>query len=1060
MGPAQFFSDACALLVEHPPMPSVTHVVAHLFREIESAVRAVLEGPGAGVGATGSRHRAKILAVLDDLGIEATSSAALFWLGFAGEDSPSNLAGRAHRSALDPPRALDEDFLEIVQQFELVLDVVLDRFEVNFVTVFAQIDELLEIEAPTRANAKTLRQNRPSVYAVAHEFFSRASAAWVGPLTTEGFFLSPPPVVEEDGQISYEPWPAGDYLARIAGDGVADVVDVALAIPPTDNPFVNRNVVQVALRVSPDAARRLVLSIVRGLGSRYGVRIPYEVGQVVERLALGNITSEALHLARALLSGLAQSARARDLAMYDFGRILRDHVPALARAAGRPALVLLCDLFDLLQEGDGARYRRPEGDDGSLVWRSRLDDDGGRGETDIEHAIVNAVRDTAITIAEQGDEAASAVITELERRPWLIMRRLALHTLSSLQATGSELAAARLCDRTLAADLRVEPEYVALLARRGAISIGAEHLQAFLAVVEDASSLLGSDDQDAIDDWTIRRLHPMQAVLPSDWAARLRALATKFQLADGTALAELDRVPARPSWEVASGPVAQSDLAAMPTAELVEFLRNWEPDPTDWRPLGPTALNGELSAAIERDAARRSADAATFIGLPAVYVGAVVSGLWQAVQAGREMHWSGLVDLATWISQEAERELGTVDANREREWRRPRCDLMRLLRAALNRPTSDLPAEHESMIWSILESACADPDPAPTREEATASGNGFGSPRSLSLAENAVRPLAIRAAIGFGMRLRRRDPDANLDAVLNLLDHHINMWAEPALAVRSVFGERFAALLWMAPAWTRANATKIFPADDTGRLLLDASWEGFLASGQVPATAPVLLPDVYQTMVRRPAKSNHDRDWDPYFLLGCHLVLFLREGTLSLDGQDQLLRTFYSQASADTADRIMFTTSTTLDRPEIPETEIQALTAWWDFRVAKLKGTGTAGELAHFGRWFASEKFDVKWSFAQLVIALQRAGTVDSESAVLERLAGLADSHPSDCLSVLEELITPNTEGWRLSASQKHLETVLRHGTAGDEVDYKRSQRLISRLALHHGVRLRHLLRP
>jgi hypothetical protein len=49
-GPAAFFIDACALLAEQPPHRTVTHVVAHLLREVESAVRSVLEPPGAGAG--------------------------------------------------------------------------------------------------------------------------------------------------------------------------------------------------------------------------------------------------------------------------------------------------------------------------------------------------------------------------------------------------------------------------------------------------------------------------------------------------------------------------------------------------------------------------------------------------------------------------------------------------------------------------------------------------------------------------------------------------------------------------------------------------------------------------------------------------------------------------------------------------------------------------------------------------------------------------------------------------------------------------------------------------
>lgn len=41
-GPARFFRDACELVAQGPALPSVTHLVAHLLREVESAVRSIL----------------------------------------------------------------------------------------------------------------------------------------------------------------------------------------------------------------------------------------------------------------------------------------------------------------------------------------------------------------------------------------------------------------------------------------------------------------------------------------------------------------------------------------------------------------------------------------------------------------------------------------------------------------------------------------------------------------------------------------------------------------------------------------------------------------------------------------------------------------------------------------------------------------------------------------------------------------------------------------------------------------------------------------------------------
>jgi hypothetical protein len=40
-GAAHFYADACELLQQRPPMWTVTHLVGHLVREVESATRHV-----------------------------------------------------------------------------------------------------------------------------------------------------------------------------------------------------------------------------------------------------------------------------------------------------------------------------------------------------------------------------------------------------------------------------------------------------------------------------------------------------------------------------------------------------------------------------------------------------------------------------------------------------------------------------------------------------------------------------------------------------------------------------------------------------------------------------------------------------------------------------------------------------------------------------------------------------------------------------------------------------------------------------------------------------------
>jgi hypothetical protein len=72
--------------------------VAHLLREVESAVRSVLQPPAGSPGSGGGdTHQASNIAVLNELGISVDEPVAQFWLGLTGDGNPSGLAMRAHR---------------------------------------------------------------------------------------------------------------------------------------------------------------------------------------------------------------------------------------------------------------------------------------------------------------------------------------------------------------------------------------------------------------------------------------------------------------------------------------------------------------------------------------------------------------------------------------------------------------------------------------------------------------------------------------------------------------------------------------------------------------------------------------------------------------------------------------------------------------------------------------------------------------------------------------------------------------------------------------------------
>src|SRR4051812_11346781 len=84
-GPAAFYRDICRIMADPAGLESASHVVSHLLREIESALRDALEPIGAWHGKVS--HRDEILQILRGLGIPEDDRLAHAWLSLAGKDN-------------------------------------------------------------------------------------------------------------------------------------------------------------------------------------------------------------------------------------------------------------------------------------------------------------------------------------------------------------------------------------------------------------------------------------------------------------------------------------------------------------------------------------------------------------------------------------------------------------------------------------------------------------------------------------------------------------------------------------------------------------------------------------------------------------------------------------------------------------------------------------------------------------------------------------------------------------------------------------------------------------
>lgn len=1042
-GAADFFHDACRMLTETPPHPSSTHLISHALREVDSALRYVLEAHAApekagtvepgeceACGHETGGHLRSVTAACQALELPEDHPVAVFWREQTVRSS-SNLAGRAHRHALERPRPVDREFLAFFTRMEDLLDVALERFEYRYAGVFDRLDTLLAA-GPSVKRAKELRQRFPANPVTRGRFFGRASAGWVQPLAKNGFFTHPPMPRHDpiDDSLDVPAWPESEYLARVAAEVPDDVVAVVLAMEPTQNSRVLWDLTRLALALPPGHAVRIAPVLVAAIPGPYGVIAADQIGDLAVHLAEGGHPDAAIDLLRAVLSDIP-GRDAAGVRSFDYVRVLRESVPAVARVVGGPAVDLLIDR--LVSAAFADRPTR------SQLWRPAIEPDPDRRrDTDVRNALVDVLLEVGIALHDAGIHPIRRTVAALAADTPDILPRIRLHLLRQRGKDTPDLLGAELRDLATRVDDAVDREYL-LLAEAGYEWLPPSEVADLLDLFDQNPDTttwqqrLARNADDGVPDedllrsrigrWRRDRYAALAARLDDDRRARYEALVAEYGPAPDRSM------PPPAAFAVWAGAdIEAPDLQALTATAAAHVLRDWQP-PQDWRELDRASIRPALTAAAQTEAARWSADCGAFIGLPPEFVTAILNGFWQAASAGVKLDWAALATFLTWVDAQAAAELAAGTTRRqERLWHTARYATMRLCTVYPDADPDRIPAGAEPALWSIITAACTDPDPRPAdgRDDAD---DGYADPASL----DSVRPEALRAAILYGLRAQRRSGGSDVPEVMEVLDAHVSPANDPALAVRAMYGQRLQTLLRLNPEWTATHLDSVLPTGAEDRTVWLAAWHGHLSNNVLTDAAWGLLrPHYHHAIDLLDSAATGEWALQRAKQLALHLGSRYWFGQLSLDDPDRLLRRFYERAPAAAAGTIIEVTGRSFrpDEPVDPQLR-ERLAQLWRYRIDAVRDGGDPAELDGFDAWFVNGPFDEAWSLEQLDDALTIVPDLDLGVHVLRRLCTLAAGHPHACLRVLKHLAGNRGRYWEVARHDTLIRDII--GTAATE---------------------------
>lgn len=900
-------------------------------------------------------------------------------------------------------------------------------------------------------------------------FFERLeNPEWIKPLRSKGYFTNPPRIQPDEtrGTIRVPPWPESSYLARMAPLKPQAVLEAILGMPDTDNVRVYEDLADAALGMPPECAVRLVEKAKSWARSPHQFLLPEKLGSLFAHLARGGQLDAALNLARVVLEivpdpreeaetdaedmyRLSPTPRAR-FDTWHYEEILKRDFPDLVRGAGIRALDLLCDLLEVSIRLSQRRADHEGPEDLSYIWRRAIEDHTQNHLHTLRDVLVSGVRDVAELLAQDNRASIADLVHKLEDRPWRVFHRIALYLLSRFPDAAPDLVAARLLDRSFFDIPGVRHEYVLLL-RQCFNPLMPEQQRVILDWIDKGPDLI----EFAQGQWQLTGKHPtdedlarwkrrwqrdrlawISPHLGEDWKRRYEELVV------GLGEAEHPEFPVYISsgWVGPTSPKTREDLQAMPIADIVEFLKTWSPSGDSMSP-SKEGLGRILSSVVSQDPGRFAAGAERIEGLDPTYVRALLSGFREAIKQNRTFEWTPVLKLCSWVvSQPREipgRSVSLGDADPDWGWtRKATADL---LSTGFEEGPAMVPFDFRDAVWRILQPITDDPEPT-VKYEARYGGANM-DPATLSI--NTTRGEAMHAVVRYGLWVRRhleKLPDAKerlqrgLDEIpelRNALERHLDASVDPSLAVRAVYGQWFPWLVLLDKAWARNNVTRIFPIDDSQAMYRDAAWETYIHFCAPYDEVFEVLRDQYAAAVQRlGARSGERRRLaDPDQHLAEHLMTLYWRGKLDMDGPEGLMTRFWNGASEDIRGHALGFIGRSLYNWHdiVPAETLERLRIFWEGRlaVAKEMPESDFAEMAAFGWWFVSGKFEEAWAIKQLAEALKIARRTEHENVVVERLAGLSQRMPLEAVQCLEAIAKGDKAGWGIYGWRQHATNIL-----------------------------------
>jgi hypothetical protein len=876
-------------------------------------------------------------------------------------------------------------------------------------------------------------------------FRSRPNAAWAPILWRRDFFETPPHPQETEIGYILPSWDVQGYLISVADQAPEIVVKHVETIQ--GHAWYKGQAIRALCYIPAQEAASVVPTVIEWLKDpqiadivvqqAYDFILEFAKRQysaafdLFQALTVPIPFSDVKDLGGFLPRGGAISKFRRD---WDEKKIFSEGLDLLRKLSLQQVVIILEDHLCTAMRIEAQVLNTPDFEFSS-GWRTAIADTGQDLETAYRDRLLRGLRDTLEIWVQQDSEEVESLIERYLTEKHEIIRRLGLHLLYRFPKQYQIFVVQELRNTANLDNVSIHHEFFMLL-QEGYPYLEVQDQEKLAAKIckgpnpEDAQRLAawaqqqyGADPDEYVERYSKKWIRDRL------WMIRDQLIGQPKQVLNESIdeLGEPEH-PAFTRWSTGVfsvqevSPITDQEMFQMTPDELVDFLKQWQPDPN--RIFGPEQVSySGMANAVARLVAAQPQKYANHIVPIAMqrpeYAYALLSQSTEREQTNF-LPWELNIELCEQLlANEIVRD--SINRDSDYSWVNVRQSIVHLLKLGLNNPDRAIPAEHLSRIRDILFILVDDADPIPEHDRPGEGWTRHNDPGAVAI--NHVRPGALSALIEYARTKAEIEQasrqDTNLEEsspkrletnVSETLTRKLDRRQDPSWAVHSVYGYHLALLHWLDEDWVEQHIDQILPEeiDEENIWYYVSAWDSFVAYNKFYVRILELLRRKYQQAIdnlnRGYITKTHFR---PEQGLAIHLVweyLLADYDLRSSIGQQSLIATFFKQVppeARDSAAWILWRICEVSSQRDVYWSRIRIL---WEWRANEASAANHSTDFDAEMRWFAklpleapeSETISSLWPLLEgLVPHITRSEYRDiGWDAMEEYLAQEVDRHP------------------------------------------------------------------